>query len=778
MADKPSFGAPGGGEEIRIRGIVQGVGFRPMVYKVASALGLSGEVCNDGEGVLIRVRAAARAVDAFLDRLRAEAPPLARIDSVRRQPGAMPAVEGFRIVASRPGRARTAVSPDAATCSACRAELDASGDRRYRYPFVNCTHCGPRFSIVSAIPYDRANTSMKDFPMCPDCMREYRDPADRRYHAQPNACADCGPALTLEPAAASFGRDAAEQAAHLLRQGAIVAVKGLGGFHLACDAASERAVSRLRARKRRYEKPFALMARDIGTIRRYCDPGRLECALLASAAAPIVLLPARGPGRLAESVAPGQHCYGFMLPYTPLHHLLLANLPDPIVLTSGNRSQEPQCVGNREARDALGGVADYFLFHDRDIVNRLDDSVARVVGGTPRLLRRARGYAPAPLPLPPGFEKAPPVLAFGGELKSTFCLLRDGHAILSQHLGDLENARAYEAFRKTLALYLQIYDLRPAVLAVDLHPDYLSSKLGRRRAADGGRIIETQHHHAHIAACLAENGVPLDAPPVLGVALDGLGYGEDGSFWGGEFLCADYRGYRRLACFEPVPMPGGAAAIREPWRMACAYLRRYGSRLPWESLPVFRSLHRRRATLERMIAQGINTPSTTSCGRLFDAVAAVIGLRREVTYEGQAAIELEAVARGATRQGDLCYSFDIMAGHETGCASLSTQPLWPALLADLAAGVSPGRISRRFHQGLAQAVAGMIAHLSKRHGDPWQGRVALSGGVFQNALLTGELLGLLQKSGFQVLSHSRVPANDGGLSLGQAAIAAARTLAD
>ena len=773
-------------EEIRVRGIVQGVGFRPAVYRLACERGLAGVVLNDAQGVLIRIQGSNQQVTDFLQALTAGAPPLSRIDAIERCPGTQPVKAGFHIVASHRGQTRTAVSPDAAACPACLAEINDPADRRYRYPFTNCTHCGPRLSIVHTVPYDRDNTSMRAFTMCRDCAREYDDPADRRFHAQPNACPDCGPSLALLHADGSpAAGDGIGIAAKLLRQGKIIAVKGIGGFHLACDATNTDAVALLRARKHRFDKPFALMARDLQTIKRYCNVDPVEEALLTSSAAPIVLLRDNGAGSLPDAIAPAQNCYGFMLPYTPLHALLMEQLVGPMVLTSGNRSDEPQCIGNPEARGKLGGIADAFLLHNRDIVNRLDDSVVRVVSGEPCLLRRARGYAPTPLPLPGGFEQAPPVLAFGGELKNTFCLARHGEAILSQHMGDLEHAAAYTTYRDTLALYLKLYDHEPGVLAVDLHPEYLSTKLGKQWKTDGShRVIEVQHHHAHIAACLAENNIPLEAPPVLGIALDGLGFGTDGTLWGGEFLQADYRGIKRLALFNPVPMPGGTRAIHEPWRMAFACLRQD---LDWTSvsqqygeLEFFRHARGEKLeTLARIMDKRMNSPLTSSCGRLFDSVAAIIGLRETVTYEGQAAIELEnMLGSESPKPGNRDYTFTIGKSHSNALAVIQTASLWPALLRDLAAGCSQGVISARFHHGLVNVIVEMVDQLTRHYKNPWQNRIALSGGVFQNVFVTETLTRRLDAAGYQVLTHRHVPPNDGGLALGQAAVAAATAIKD
>jgi hydrogenase maturation protein HypF len=773
--------APAQGESVRVRGVIQGVGFRPTVLRLAAACGLAGDVRNDGEGVLIRIWGAARARRHFLRRLGREAPPLARIDALERAPLAeeTPPQPAFRILESARGTVRACVTPDAATCPACLLELRGEGRRR-GYAFTNCTHCGPRLSIVRRIPYDRGNTSMAAFGLCAECAREYADAADRRFHAQPIACPACGPRLWLEPSGGIAGADPVEAARRLLRAGGIVAIKGVGGFHLACDATRPESVEALRRRKRREHKPFALMARDEAMIRRYCRIGGLEAALLRGAAAPIVLLEAR-EGTLPPAVAPGQRLLGFMLPYSPLHHLLMEGLDAPIVLTSGNRSDEPQCIANDEARARLAGIADAFLLHDRDIVNRVDDSLVRVVAGAPAILRRARGYAPAPLGLPAGFAAAPDVLALGGEQKATFCLLRRGQATLSPHLGDLGDAAAHQAYGDSLALFERLFELRPRLLAVDAHPEYRASKLGRERAAGGdARLVVVQHHHAHIAACLADNAVAMDAPPVLGIALDGLGYGEDGTLWGGEFLLADYRRCRRLASFAPVAMPGGAQAVREPWRMAYAHLRRAcggaAPRPPGGRSPFFAALAERPLrVLDGMLEAGFNSPLTTSCGRLFDAVAAAIGLCQRASYDGQAACELEAAVDARALQAEEGYPFDIRV--EDGLPRLDPAPLWHALLRDVRGGCATGMMAARFHLGLAAGVAGMVGRLRALHGDPWRGRVALSGGVFQNAVLTGLLLAKLEADGLVVLRHRQAPSNDGGLSLGQAAVAAARALA-
>jgi len=771
------------GQRIRVTGIVQGVGFRPAVWRLAGVYGIVGEVWNDAGGVMIHAWGERASLDRFVAHLQAEPPPLARIEAIERSvledPDRRP--EKFRIVGSREGEIRTGVAADAATCPQCLAEVRDPDNRRYRYAFTNCTHCGPRLSIIHAIPYDRANTSMASFPMCPQCRAEYDDPADRRFHAQPNACGDCGPRVWLEDAAnrrlePDAGHDAIDTAARLLRAGHIVAIKGIGGFHLACDAGNGTAVDGLRSRKHRYHKALALMARDIDMVRRYAQVNATEAELLRHVAAPIVVLDAAGEP-LAAGVAPGQHTLGFMLPYTPLHHLLMQDMPRPLVLTSGNRSDEPQAIDNRDACRRLGGIADYYLLHDRAIVNRLDDSVLRVAAGAPRLLRRARGFAPQPIPLPAGFSDAGAILAMGGELKNTFCLLKQGRAILSQHIGDLEDAVTYRDYRRNLDLYRRLFAHRPECIVVDRHPQYLSTRLGLELAQDEGLpLVEVQHHHAHIAACLAEHGIPLDTRPVLGVALDGLGFGGDGTFWGGEFLLADYVGFTRLARFQPVPMLGASRAMREPWRNTLAHL--YCA-FGWEvvqarypGLDIVRFLETRPLDgLQAMARKGLNSPLASSCGRLFDAVAAAIGVCREhASHEGQAAIELESLAASEFhRQAQHGYPYE--SRDEAGIGTLGWRPLWEALLEDIGREAAPAVIAARFHQGLVQAVAASARTACHEHGLE---TVLLTGGVFQNRLLLEGVSGALRAAGLNVLAPEQTPANDGGLALGQAAIAAAR----
>lgn len=783
-------------ELVRVRGLVQGVGFRPTVWRLARQHRLRGWVGNDGAGVSIHVCGAVDDMDAFIAALGSGAPALARVDRIERESAAsLPAQTGFRIVASQANGVRTGVASDAATCEACAEEILDPSARRFRYPFTNCTHCGPRLSIIKSIPYDRASTTMRAFPMCGDCAAEYADPADRRFHAQPIACPRCGPRAWLEHAdgapvaiAALTALDQVDAACTLLQRDHIVAIKGLGGFQLACDAGNEQAVARLRAGKHRERKPFALMARDLEVVRHYCAIDDAEATLLRSPAAPIVILDVAGPERVACNVAPGVATLGFMLPNTPLHHLLLRRMQRPIVLTSGNRSDEPQCIDNEEAKRQLSGMAEYFLLHDRDIARRVDDSVARVINGDACVSRRARGYAPTTLQLPAGFETAPAILAMGGELKNTFALLRDGQVIVSHHIGDLADARTGSDYQRSLEAYLQLFEHAPRIIAIDRHPEYLSSKFGLEFAQRASlTVTRVQHHHAHIAACLADNGVALDAEPVLGVALDGLGYGDDGSLWGGEFLLADYRVAQRLGTFKPVAMLGGEQAVRQPWRNTYAHLM---ATMGWAEFAMDFSgleLHRflagqPRALLDGMLRSGINCPVASSCGRLFDAAAAAVDVcRHHALYEGQAAIEFEALADRATlhdESPESAYPFAIRRLQSNGLPYVEPLPMWRALLGDSLRATPVPVISARFHKGLAMVIARMVEKLSGREdGRNLIHTVALSGGVFQSRILLEQVTMRLQALEFRVLSHRQLPANDSGLALGQASIVAAQALA-
>ncbi len=768
------------GESIQISGIVQGVGFRPTVWRLAQECGITGQVWNDASGVTIQAWGSQASLDEFVARIQAEQPELARVEEMVRT--ALPATENtpeeFQISQSQGGEVRSGVTADAGTCPECMREVLDPADRRYRYPFTNCTHCGPRLSIVSAIPYDRANTSMAAFPMCERCRQEYEDPSDRRFHAQPNACQACGPKLWLEDSQGNRvenadGCDVIETTAQLLHQGRIVVIKGIGGIHLACDAGNEEAVQTLRQRKHRYHKALAMMAADVAMVSSYAEVSQAEAELLQHRAAPIVVLNAAGKS-LASGIAPGQNTLGFMLPYTPLHHLLLKELQRPIVLTSGNRSDEPQSIDNMEAHKRLEQIADYYLLHNRDILNRLDDSVVRVLDAAPRFLRRARGYAPQSILLPDGFA-GENVLALGGELKNTFCLLKQGRATMSQHMGDLEDAVTYQEFQNNLRLYRQLFDFQPQLIVVDRHPSYLSTQFGYALAAEENLpLVEVQHHHAHIAACMAEHGLPLEGGKVIGVAMDGMGYGAGSSIWGGEFLLADYHGFERLAHFQDAPMLGGAQAMREPWRNTFAQLL---TALGWDwvtmnhgDLDIVRFLEGKPLeTLSSMAEKGLNSPLTSSAGRLFDAVAAAVVVCRESAgYEGQAAIELEVLASGQFRsQEDQAYGFELRDG------SVNWARLWRGILNDLQAQVEPAVIAARFHHTVVAAVVHTAATLCEQHETE---TLVLSGGVFQNRLLLEQSSSLLRDRGLKVLSPQLLPVNDGGLALGQAVIAnASRT---
>lgn len=724
---------------IRLRGIVQGVGFRPFVYNLATRLELAGWVLNSSAGLTAEAEGAADAVERFVGAVTREPPPLAWIQETEIVELAPAGESSFAIRESLEETGEFAlISPDVATCADCLRDLSDPHNRRYRYPFTNCTNCGPRYTIVQDIPYDRPNTTMAKFTLCDDCRREYEDPSDRRFHAQPNACPVCGPSLSAGVA----------ETVERLARGEIVALKGLGGFHLACDAGNESAVKLLRARKRRSDKPFAVMCRDAGAVERVCEVTGAEWELLASPQHPIVILPGRGA--IPEAVAPGNRTLGVMLPYTPLHHLLFDGAPyDALVMTSGNLSEEPIVVSNEEATERLAGVADFFLLHDRDIFMRTDDSVARVMEGRTRLLRRSRGYAPRTIDLA---LDLPELLACGGELKNAFCLTKARHAILSQHIGDLENYETLVFFEETLANLKKLFRVEPRAVAHDLHPQYLSTKyaLGLPLPKVG-----VQHHHAHIASCMAENGLQGE---VIGVALDGTGYGTDGHIWGGEFLVAGYGGFTRRAHFRYVPLAGGDAAVREPWRMALAYLLdTFGEQAP----EMLRGVPEERiGVVRRMIATNFNTVQTSSCGRLFDAVAALAGVRQEINFEGQAAIELEAVADDAETGR---YGFEIESGDAW---QLDFRPM----IAEIARDRGASTIAARFHNTLAAAIAETCGRL---RGETGNGRVCLSGGSFQNLRLLHTTSELLRGAGFRVYLHAQVPPNDGGVALGQAAVAAA-----
>ncbi len=770
------------GLQVHISGIVQGVGFRPFVYNLAVRHNLKGWVRNTSAGVEIEVDGEQDALEAFLEALRREAPPLSRIDELTASFRPANGFAAFDILHSEAiPSAFQPISPDVAICGDCLRELFDPNDRRYRYPFINCTNCGPRFTIITDIPYDRPNTTMASFSLCADCAREYADPSNRRFHAQPVACPVCGPKVWLEtPNSVSRleNEDAIREARRLLAAGNILAIKGLGGFHLACDATDAQAVAELRRRKLRVDKPFALMMPDLETVEQHCLVGDAERELLQSAARPIVLLKRKPESNIAQEAAPYQNRLGVMLPYTPLHYLLFArpgvqpltfDLP-PLVMTSGNLSEEPIATGNEEARTKLASLADAFLMHDREIHVRCDDSVVCTVehpsapsgvGASQTAnvypIRRSRGYAPFPLKL--SFE-VPQLLAAGAELKNTFCLTKGKYAFLSHHIGDMENYETLQSFERGVEHFERLFRVRPEAIAHDLHPNYLATRYVLQRAErENLPLFGVQHHHAHVAACMAEHGL---MEPVIGAAFDGTGYGEDGAIWGGEFLVAEYASYQRAAHLEYFPLPGGDAAIRKPARTALALLWSLG--LEWEEdLAPLKALPPQEVTaLQTQLRHGINTLFTSSIGRLFDAAAALAGGRQKVNYEGQAAVEFEARADEAEAGA---YVFAVNQ------AQVEVRSAIESLIGDVRAGVPLSRISARFHNGLAQGVREMIGIIRRETG---LRVVVLSGGVWQNITLLRRTLSLLQADGLSVYVHCNVPANDGGLSLGQAAVAAAR----
>jgi hydrogenase maturation protein HypF len=748
---------------IEVSGIVQGVGFRPYVYRLAGEHSLAGHILNTPAGVTIELQGPAASVDEFLKRLPAEAPPLAHITGILVQEIPNSREDGFEILSSeRDESVRTLISPDVAVCDDCLRELFDPSDRRYLYPFINCTNCGPRFTIVRSIPYDRALTSMAGFRMCADCQAEYDDPRNRRFHAQPNACWKCGPRVEL------WNRDGKTIPAHdsmastvaLLDGGKIVAIKGLGGFHLAADATNQSAVELLRTRKLRVEKPFAVMVPDVAAAEAFCEVDAAARRALEGPQRPIVLLHRKPRCLIAEQVAPHNRELGLFLPYTPLHHLLFAKGNfRALVMTSANRSEEPIAIDNREAVERLHDLADFLLVHNRDILWRCDDSVVRPAASKIRQLRRSRGYVPVPMFL---HEDLPPILAVGGELKNTICLAKGRHAFMSQHIGDLENLESYGFFQDVIEHFERILEIGPRVIAHDLHPDYLSTKWAL--AQKGVCLVGVQHHHAHIASCMAENHLE---GRLIGFSLDGTGYGTDGQIWGGEVLLADYIGFERTAHFDYVPMPGGAKAIQEPWRMAVAYLAHHWGR-EFLSLPIpfVRQLDKREVgTILQMLARKVNSPMTSSCGRLFDAVAALVGLRTHVNYEGQAAIELEAAIGGSTDATP--YPIELRAEGNTWI--FDTLQLFERLFEDLRRQVPVGTISRRFHNGLVEAFVQLAVMLRDQHALE---RVCMSGGTFQNVFLAENLCSRLETLGFKVFTQAEVPPGDGGLSLGQIMVAA------
>ncbi len=784
------------GLRVHITGIVQGVGFRPFVYNLATRLELKGWVKNTSAGVEIEVDGEQEVLDLFVKTLRDEAPSLSRIDDLTASPQPASGFSSFDIVHSESVEgAFQPISPDVSICPDCLREMLDPNDRRYRYPFINCTNCGPRFTIIKDIPYDRPKTTMAGFPLCPDCEREYTDPTNRRFHAQPVACPVCGPNVWLENGSDDFSRpratkvaateDAITETQRLLAEGKILAIKGLGGFHLACDATNAQAVTELRNRKLRVDKPFALMMPDIETIERHCFVGDAERELLQSTARPIVLLKKRPESNIVEEVAPRQHWLGVMLPYTPLHYLLFHNSNverltlrqssgrafnvQPLVMTSGNLSEEPIATDNEDARNRLSKLADAFLMHNRDIHIRCDDSVVRVFEDNRHSeivnrksvypIRRSRGYSPFPVKIP--FD-APQILAAGSELKNTFCIINRNYAFLSHHIGDMENYETLKSYERGVEHFEKLFRVKPEAIAYDMHPNYLATRYAFERAErEGLPTIAVQHHHAHIAACMAEHGLD-GSRPVIGLSFDGTGYGDDGAIWGGEILVADYKSYRRAFHLEYFPLPGGDAAIKKPARTALALLWSQG--LEWDERldPVKEFCAKDQVTLRAQLEKKINTPLTSSMGRLFDAAASLAGVRQSVNYEGQAAIEFEALADSAEAGK---YSFGLNQDQ------VEIRTMLEALIKDVMAGVHLSKISARFHNGLAGMAREACLKIKSETGID---EVVLSGGVWQNITLLGRTLSLLETSGFKVYIHREVPTNDGGLSLGQAVIAATR----
>ncbi len=746
-----------------IQGIVQGVGFRPFIYQLAQERQLKGYVANTALGVDLEVEGDLSAIEDFLRDIELRKPPLAKITKLDAVFLPLKSYQEFTIEHSRADTERSVlISPDVSICHDCLRELFDPSDRRHRYPFINCTNCGPRYTIIKDIPYDRDKTTMQVFKMCKACDEEYHNPLNRRFHAQPNACWECGPKVSLYDNKRNLIScdDPIKETINLLKQGKILAIKGLGGFHLAVDATNDRAVVSLRSRKHREEKPFAIMSRDIQSIRRYAYVTEDEEKLLASSRRPIVLLRKREEHRISQEVSPRNRNFGVMLPYTPLHYLIFEGDFVALVMTSGNMTEEPIVIDNHDAFNRLSSIADYFLIHDRDIYLRSDDPIIRIVDGIPRQIRRSRGYVPVPIFLKWETE---PVLACGAELKNTICLTKGNCAFLSQHVGDLENLETLDFLELTIEHLKRILEINPLVIAYDLHPDYLSTKFALEQK--DMELIGVQHHHAHIASCMAEHGVDQT---VIGLSLDGTGYGLDGKIWGGEVLICNLNGFERVGHFDYVPMPGGTAAIKEPWRMAISYLyHTYNQQFMELDIDFLRWLNEGeiRAIL-KMIEKGVNSPLTSSLGRLFDGIAALIGLRQIVKYEGQAAMELEMVIE---ENGDSCYPYEI--SEDDSKWILIHEPIIKGVVGDARNGLSQGKISAKFHNTLLHMLSEICLRVREQKG---LNTVALSGGVFQNAFLLEGLTKRLNDKDFKVYTHSKVPTNDGGISLGQAVIANAR----
>ena len=748
-------------KRLKVNGIVQGVGFRPFVFQLAQKYGLKGEVANTSAGVSIHVEGLAEHVTSFEADLAAKAPPLAYVVDISSQTGTVKHHPDFAIVKSQgESEMSTLISPDVSVCQDCLAELLDPDDRRYRYAFINCTNCGPRYTIIDDIPYDRPKTSMRYFKMCPACQAEYDDPTNRRFHAQPNACDDCGPHVGLfDNRKNEIGKkDPIAKAVELLNQGNILAIKGLGGYHLAADATNTDAVLRLRRRKVREEKPFAVMSADLATIGRYAAVNNEEEQLLASIRRPIVLLSKKTPNLISDQVAPRNNYFGVMLPYTPLHYLLLKHDFTALVMTSGNMSEEPIAIDNDDAFKRLAAIADYFLIHDRDIYLRSDDSIVRHIAGAERFIRRSRGFVPIPVFLK---NEVLPILACGAELKNTICVTKQDKAFLSQHIGDLENIATYDFFKLTVDHLKRILGIHPEIMACDMHPDYLSTQFAQAQATIPN--IQVQHHHAHIVSCMAEHKME---GAVIGLAFDGTGYGTDGALWGGEILITEAHDFTRAGHLAYIAMPGSAAAIKEPWRMAISYLQdAYGADFYSLDLPFLRDLESERLTvISQMITKGINSPLTSSLGRLFDGVAAICGIRSRVDFEGQAAMELEMLAGKSTES---LYDYE---WEQDNTFQVPAAPIIRGVVADIQNRIPLSEIGAKFHRTLICLFSDLCDVIRKESG---LNRVVLSGGCFQNATLLSGMIRVLQDNQFDVFTHQQVPTNDGGIALGQAVVAAA-----
>jgi hydrogenase maturation protein HypF len=751
--------------KIEIRGIVQGVGFRPTVYRLAKKHNIKGSVGNDTRGVVLDIEGLPGEIDSFLKELKKNPPPLANIEKIESQKLALRNYKEFEIIESKEQEEKTTlVSPDIATCRDCRRELLDAKDRRYLYPFINCTNCGPRFTITKELPYDRKNTTMKKFEMCEKCRTEYENPEDRRFHAQPDACQDCGPHIKLTDVKGKEKKcDPIEKTISLLKSGKIIAIKGLGGFHLACNAKDKKAIEVLRDKKKRPYKPFALMAKDVSVISRFVHLSDEEKKLLQSPRAPIVILKKRKECVLPENIAPNNNFLGFMLPYTPLH-ILLFRKPESIevlVMTSGNKIDEPLAIDNSEAFEKLGNIADYFLIHDRDIWIQADDSIARAIDNKPFLLRRSRGYAPEPVRRLARSGKR--IIGFGAHKHNTFSISRGDEIFISHYIGETDNPETIKAFERGIKHFIKFFDIPPDIAAVDLHPEYEATKFGKKWAKENNKpLIEVQHHHAHIASCLLDNGMD---EKVIGVGWDGTGYGADGKIWGGEFLIADLKGYERKAHLQYIPLPGGDMAAREPWRMGAVYMyTTFGENFLNFDIDFVKKLDMKKwAVVENMIDKKVNSPETSSIGRLFDAVSSIMGIRDTVTYQGQAAIELEMMAGETEKE---FYEFEIR--EEKGIYVINPLPVMESIVKDIKSRIAPDSISARFHLGLAEMIVRVSGLLRK---ETRINKVCLSGGVFQNMVLRKLTTERLEKNNFKVCNHKNIPPNDGGISAGQVAVA-------